>query len=125
MRTPKSEAAALASRLSDDPELLSLVEIFAGELESRVASLERAAREGDIETLRRLAHQLKGASAGYGFPGLGLTAGRVEEHLRSHSGQAAAEAVQPVRDAAEELIDACRHADAVARHVLASGEGES
>ncbi|MBT6497087.1 MAG: response regulator, partial [Planctomycetaceae bacterium] len=62
------QPAALVSELADDEDMLELVEMFVGELPERIAAIERSIDEQDLETLGVLAHQLKGAAGGYGFP---------------------------------------------------------
>src|SRR5205814_8578836 len=51
-------------------------------LPARAAALERAHGQGDVDALRRLAHQLKGSAGGYGFTPITIEAGRLEQALR-------------------------------------------
>jgi histidine phosphotransfer protein HptB len=62
-----TEAAGLYSTLADDPDIGELVELFIDELPERIAALQAAFAAGDVEALRRCAHQLKGAAGSYGF----------------------------------------------------------
>jgi len=114
----EAEAADLSRQLSDDPDLSGLVRVFAEELSERVTRILRAGDEADLASLERLAHQLKGASAGYGFPGLGRTAGEIEGQLRELDDPS--EALDTARRSADELAEACRRAMAVAGLVLES-----
>ena len=108
MPTPSPKQGPLRSSLSDDPDMRPLVEEFVAEMGERVTSLDRSFRNGQAEDLKRLAHQLKGASAGYGFDRLGQAAGALEESLQrlgALSGDLAR-----VRREFEDLVDLCRRA---------------
>ena len=98
----------LRSEFADDPEMADLVELFTGELPKRISALTEAVSRGDHAALQRLAHQLKGAAPGYGYPTIGQAAARVEDPLRDAADLGAAlEAVTPLVD---ELIALCRSA---------------
>ena len=75
----------LVSEFSHDPDMRELIAMFVDEMPERVATLESLARSRDFEGLKRLAHQLKGASGGYGFTRVGTAAGVLEETLKSAS----------------------------------------
>ncbi len=57
----------IRSEMADDPTFAPLVEMFIEELQERLAAIESAWREREIEQLAALTHQLKGAGGGYGF----------------------------------------------------------
>ena len=65
--------------MADDADMAELIEQFVRELLRTSESLLRAARQAEFEQVRRLAHQLKGACGGYGFPQTGELAGSVEQ----------------------------------------------
>jgi HPt (histidine-containing phosphotransfer) domain-containing protein len=73
--------AVLRSLYEDDPDMLEIVREFAAQLPERARVLERRFEAGDLEGLRTLAHQLKGAGGGYGFPQLTDAAGELERAL--------------------------------------------
>lgn len=73
-----SDAAPLVSELADDPDMLELLELFLGELPDRMSALAEALDAQDTETVTRLAHQLKGAGGGYGYPKITDDAKRLE-----------------------------------------------
>lgn len=73
----------LRSAYADDPEMTELLEVFCEEMPLRAAALESAARERTWEELQRLAHQLKGAGAGYGFDQLSEVAGELERRVKA------------------------------------------
>ncbi len=71
-------SAVLTSEYAGDPAMTGLIECFVADLPARVASLRNAATRLDRDTLRRLAHQLRGAAGGYGFPQITEAARAVE-----------------------------------------------
>jgi HPt (histidine-containing phosphotransfer) domain-containing protein len=52
-----------------------------GRAPERSAAILRASQASDMGTLKRLAHQLKGAGGSYGFPGITEAAAAVEQAL--------------------------------------------
>jgi HPt (histidine-containing phosphotransfer) domain-containing protein len=86
LRTPDGDPAPLHSALAGDPDLADVLPQFVRSLGARASSLRAAA--GDLVTLRRLAHQLKGAAGGYGFPLISEAAERLERAVDDdpHSG---------------------------------------
>ncbi len=58
------------SQFAADPEYRELLEMFDEALPERRRCLTDAFRAGNIPELQTLAHQLKGAGGGFGFPGL-------------------------------------------------------
>lgn len=67
--------------ITNDQEFAELIDYFRGELPARVRLLERCAAEHDLDAVRRIAHQLKGAAPGYGFDDVGRAAKVLEERL--------------------------------------------
>ncbi len=72
----------IRSQYEDDADMLDLVREFASDLPSRARRLEELLAQGDFEELERMAHQLKGAGGGYGFPQITETAAVLELALR-------------------------------------------
>jgi len=68
MSAAQDVKGSLVSELAGDEDMVELVEMFVGELPDRISAIENALAEQDFETLSGLAHQLKGAAGGYGFP---------------------------------------------------------
>ncbi|MBT6157512.1 MAG: PAS domain S-box protein [Planctomycetaceae bacterium] len=68
--TPTGEqpAAVLFSELTDDEDMLEIVEMFVDEMPDKIAAIEAAIAENDLATLGVLVHRMKGAAGGYGFP---------------------------------------------------------
>ena len=62
--------------------MMEIVREFVSELPDRVAALEACVESGDMAKLQTLAHQLKGAGGGYGFPQITEAAARLESDLK-------------------------------------------
>jgi len=96
----------MRSEFAEDPDLKELVELFVSELPERVARLRTGLEGNALEQVQRIAHQLKGASGGYGFPMIGDCAGRVEAAVQTGA------AIEQIRHCVDDLIELCRRAAA-------------
>ena len=74
----KSGAERLVSTMVDDGVVKRLLPDFIAELPSEVGKLLSLLRASELDELRRVAHQLKGAGKGYGFALITETAARAE-----------------------------------------------
>ncbi|HEX3771945.1 MAG TPA: ATP-binding protein [Polyangiaceae bacterium] len=101
-----ASGAHLVSTLANDSDLEELVRQYVRDLPERSSAILRAFQASDIETLTRLAHQLKGSAGAYGFPLITEAAAAVEAALTSGLDRDA------VRVRAEELAKLCRRARA-------------
>jgi HPt (histidine-containing phosphotransfer) domain-containing protein len=72
----------IRSLFEDDPDMAELVRGFASELPARATSLEELLSQNDLPELQRLAHQLKGAGGGYGFPQITDAAAGLEQAIK-------------------------------------------
>lgn len=108
---PNGVGSPLRSKYANDPDMAELVELFVGELPKRLDAIDQAWRTRKIEDLQRIAHQLRGASASYGFPAIGSAAGSLEDRIRDlsadHSG-----AISSIKSGVDELVAICRRATA-------------
>jgi CheY-like chemotaxis protein len=82
----KAAVVPLVSELAGDPDLADLVGTFVAELPVRVAAIEKALTAQESEQLRVLAHQLKGAAGGYGFPTITEAAKALEQSVKAQAG---------------------------------------
>jgi HPt (histidine-containing phosphotransfer) domain-containing protein len=73
---------SIRSVYESDPDMLEIVREFAAELPARVAKLEAHLSAGELRELQTLAHQLKGAGGGYGFPLITELAASLESALK-------------------------------------------
>ncbi|QDU81911.1 Hpt domain protein [Polystyrenella longa] len=67
------------SEFADDEDFVELLEMFTDEIPIRRQRLEVAYNAQDIAELKSLAHQLKGAGGGYGYPHLTIISARLEQ----------------------------------------------
>lgn len=101
----------LVSEFAGDPDMQELVDLFVSELPDRVARLQSTWSQIQLDEVKRLAHQLKGASAGYGFPAIGAAAGKLEDALRT-SDAANQLTLNSLKRDLDNLIDLCNRAAA-------------
>ena len=94
---------AVVSEFANQPEMSELVAWFVPSLHQHAGHLTDALRENDREAIRRIAHQLKGAAGGYGFPSITAVAARLEESARKG---------EPLGQLVAELSELCRRARA-------------
>ncbi|MFQ5698106.1 MAG: Hpt domain-containing protein [Myxococcota bacterium] len=78
---------SIHSEYESDPDMMDLVQEFAAELPERIRMMEELLSRGDWEELQRLAHQLKGAGGGYGFPQITEVSARLEQALKESAGE--------------------------------------
>ncbi len=74
---------AVRSSFSTDPEMRELLGTFIAGLPERVGKMLDLLREQDLQHLRQVVHQLKGAGGGYGFPEITRRASEVESAIKS------------------------------------------
>ncbi len=96
------ESEPIYSSLGNDPDLGGIVGLFVEEMAGRVATLLSQLEVGDWQSLRRTAHQLKGAAGSYGFHAVSPYAGKVEDTILD------GEPEERIRAATDELVGICR-----------------
>ncbi len=108
MSHSRTQIRPIHSSLARDPVLADLVAEFVAEMPSRIARLQRQLDSQDWVTLRRTAHQLKGAAGSYGFDPITPLAHRLEMLL--------AHGVEPkvVAEAVHDLAAHCQRITAEA-----------
>ncbi len=106
MMTENSKLTPLMSEYADDPEMSDLVELFVEELPDRIQALQESFEKSQFDQLRHLAHQIKGAGGGYGYPILSTVAGELEHQLND-SGD---DAVHQIEQSFRELVELCQRA---------------
>jgi CheY-like chemotaxis protein/HPt (histidine-containing phosphotransfer) domain-containing protein len=94
----------LVSEFENDPDMTDLIAKFVRDLPARSAAICEAANRGDMDLLRRLSHQLKGAAGGYGFAPITKAAAAVEQAI------ARSEDPSVRRARIDELLGLCRRA---------------
>lgn len=89
----------------NDPEDAELIQYFLTELPDRVDTILAAFTNDDFRELERIAHQLKGAAAGFGFPSIGTEAAKLEQQLKLTSDPS--ESVETLRSQVDQLVSLC------------------
>jgi HPt (histidine-containing phosphotransfer) domain-containing protein len=77
----------IRSTYENDPDMLEIVREFARELPDRIARVESLLAARALADLQTLAHQLKGAGGGYGFPIITESAAALERALKTGEGE--------------------------------------
>lgn len=72
------EESPIVSEYANDPDMVELVEGFVARIPTRRTALWGAYESRNAVDLKRLAHQLKGAAGGFGFPILTQVAATLE-----------------------------------------------
>jgi len=98
------------SEFASDPDMTGLVAEFVQNLPAQVDSLMRDWNAQNFSDVARTAHQLKGASAGYGFPTIGLAASTLEADLRGRSAEQIASHFPRIVADLQHLADLCGRA---------------
>lgn len=76
----------LTSCYANDPEMREIITLFVAEIPERRRELTDAWTGGDLSRVRTLAHQIKGAAGGYGFPDISVAAARLETAASNATG---------------------------------------
>jgi len=71
--------APLVSEFAADVEMAEIIAAFVASMPARSTALREALDAGQIETVMRAAHQLKGAAGGFGFGSITDSAARLEQ----------------------------------------------
>jgi HPt (histidine-containing phosphotransfer) domain-containing protein len=108
--TPNSQRVSgpIRSEFSNDPDMKEIVEMYVQEMPLRVSKLQELWSAQQMDELKRLAHQLKGASGGYGFATVGSAAGKVEASLMALSEGSASASLDQLRKQFDDLLSMCR-----------------
>jgi HPt (histidine-containing phosphotransfer) domain-containing protein len=89
-------------RLKGDTEFLTtLYNVFVGDLPKKIASIEEAMQQQDMNALQRSAHSLKGASATVGADALREVSFSLEVAAKDNDAEAAKNLVPVLMDMAE------------------------
>jgi HPt (histidine-containing phosphotransfer) domain-containing protein len=99
----------LRSKYAHDPDMAELVRLFVDELPERLKAVSAAWEGQRLSDLKRLAHQLRGASGGYGYPTIGAAAGALEDRIAGATTGAEPD-LESIRKSMDELLDLCRRA---------------
>jgi CheY-like chemotaxis protein/HPt (histidine-containing phosphotransfer) domain-containing protein len=79
---PRHSSTMLRSSLASDPDMKEVLRGFVENLPKRVERLVDLVQKQDLEQLRQLVHQLKGAGGGYGFAEITRRAASAEKAIK-------------------------------------------
>jgi HPt (histidine-containing phosphotransfer) domain-containing protein len=77
-----ADRGPVRSSSADDPDMAEILPLIVAELPEQVAALIQHLQGQDLEELRRVTHQLKGAGGGYGFAQITEVAARAEQRVK-------------------------------------------
>ncbi len=101
-------AGVIRSEFANDPDMREIVEMYVQEMPERIGRLEEVWTGQHLDELKRLAHQIKGASGGYGFTPVGDAASRLESTLMRLSEGSTQVTLEQMRGQFGDLLDMCR-----------------
>lgn len=104
MQNESTHTSVILSEFAHDPDMQELVEEYVSKMSTRVEQIRGAYTSGDLESLSRLVHQLKGSGGGYGFPVVTERAHSLETTLNELS----KDTLDQAHEELEALIEVCR-----------------
>ncbi|MCK4658614.1 MAG: Hpt domain-containing protein [Phycisphaerae bacterium] len=75
----KPDSFITSDLVSEDESFADIVEDFVSDLGQRITEMANALGNSDFQSLKYLAHQLKGSGGGYGYPCLSEVADEIEQ----------------------------------------------
>ncbi len=105
---PQTPQSPIVSGFATDPDMAELVALFVQEMPARLASLKASWQSQELSEVQRLAHQIKGASGGYGFSQVGSAAAALEKSLIALSEGSSRSSTDELRSKFDELISLCQ-----------------
>lgn len=107
-------------RIEVDEDVLSLIPTFLKNRHHDIETILSAVEAGDLETVRRLGHSMKGSGGGYGFQAITEIGGAIER-------AACRRAVGEIREQVAALSDYLAHVEVVPHvsSIASSGLGGS
>lgn len=88
----------------EEEEYLELLELFVETTASNLDRLQSGLAEGDSGEVSEAAHTIKGSSANLGLKKIAESAKGIEERARQNDLKGAADAVETIRGACEQLV---------------------
>ena len=88
----------------EEEEYLELLELFVETTASNLDRLQSGITEGDSGEVSEAAHTIKGSSANLGLMDIAESAKGIEERARQNNLEGAADAVETIRGACEQLV---------------------
>jgi two-component system, sensor histidine kinase and response regulator len=108
---------AIHSEYANDPDLEDILDEFVAGLPETISAMREALANNHYERLQRLAHQMKGAGGGYGYPHLTDAARILEDAAKAQDAEGGRLAMKQLRDLCK-AVQAGHQA-----HAAAKGDG--
>jgi HPt (histidine-containing phosphotransfer) domain-containing protein len=89
-----------------------ILELFVQEMPARIGELQASWGKRELDKVGRLAHQLKGAGGGYGFPVISDAAATLEQSIKGLNSAPTDTVLASVKEQVDALVDLCRRASA-------------
>jgi histidine phosphotransfer protein HptB len=89
-----TEETGVRSQFADDDDFRELLEVFVQGIPEKCEIFRDLRARGATDDIRVMAHQLKGAAGGYGFPGVSTAASKLEESCKSQKPDAIARSLE-------------------------------
>lgn len=86
------------SEFEDDPIIGPVLNIFLESIPERMATLDRAVEAASREDITKIAHQLRGSAGAFGFSGITVAAGKLEDAVITGQN------LQKIKDLAKALM---------------------
>lgn len=83
---PPSDCGAGSVVVIVDSAFEPLIPKFMANRNKEIGTMSEAIAQNDFETIRQVAHGMKGVSGSYGFHGMTILAGRMEEAAKAANG---------------------------------------
>lgn len=106
MPSEQTNREPIKSEFASDPDMIELIQAFVSELPDKIRAIQDASDRGDLETLRVLAHQLKGSAGGYGYSCVTEASAVLEASIKAQSELAV------MKQQVDDLVSLCRRVDA-------------
>jgi histidine phosphotransfer protein HptB len=88
------QEVGVRSQFADDDDFRELLEVFVQGIPEKCEIFRDLRARGATDEIRMMAHQLKGAAGGYGFPGVSEAASELEESCKSDKPDAIAQSLE-------------------------------
>jgi CheY-like chemotaxis protein len=102
LQTPSADERSI---FYDDPEMKDLINEFTRRLPDTIRVMSEALASRQFDELKRLAHQLRGAGGGYGYPSLTEKAGKLEKAITADDLATMTSALMELGEAAHRIVE--------------------
>jgi CheY-like chemotaxis protein/HPt (histidine-containing phosphotransfer) domain-containing protein len=80
---PADSSGPIASTMSDHPGMKPIIIEYVQGLSNEVVKMQKMMEQKDLQSLKRVVHQLRGSGGGYGFDAISTAAAAAEESIKA------------------------------------------